>query len=114
HRSDDFTVAMESVTAWVWGPLSLGTVLAFLRQHPARFVLQLLLSLGQIYGDILYFVTAAQAGWAYSDPRPLYFWVYFVAINGLWLLIPGALLLDAGLQLARAQRLLDQPPKKGL
>ncbi|NWU98909.1 EBP isomerase, partial [Upupa epops] len=106
-RSDGFTVAMESVTAWVWGPLSLVTVLAFLRQHPSRYILQLLVSLGQLYGDVLYFMTAAQDGWVHSDPRPLYFWGYFVAINGIWLLVPMALLLDAGCQLAKAQRLLD-------
>lgn len=45
-RSDDFTVAMETVTAWAWGPLSFLTFLAFLCRHPARFVLQLIVSLG--------------------------------------------------------------------
>ena len=45
-RSDDFTVAMESVTAWAWGPLSFLTFLAFLCRHPSRFVLQLIVSLG--------------------------------------------------------------------
>ncbi|XP_039575717.1 OTU domain-containing protein 5-like, partial [Passer montanus] len=44
--SDDFTVAMETVTAWAWGPLSFLTFLALLRQHPARHVLQLVVSLG--------------------------------------------------------------------
>ncbi|XP_074991047.1 3-beta-hydroxysteroid-Delta(8),Delta(7)-isomerase isoform X3 [Calonectris borealis] len=43
--SDDFTVAMETVTAWAWGPLSFLTFLAFLRRHPTRYVLQLLVSL---------------------------------------------------------------------
>lgn len=45
-RSDDFTVAMETVTAWAWGPLSFLTFLAFLRRHPIRYILQLLVSLG--------------------------------------------------------------------
>ncbi|NXP67143.1 EBP isomerase, partial [Chloropsis cyanopogon] len=100
RRSDDFTVAMETVTAWAWGPLSLLTFLALLRQHPARHVLQLVVSLGQLYGDVLYFLTEARAGWAHSDPHPLYFWGYFVGLNGLWLLVPALLLLDAGHQLA--------------
>uniref|UniRef100_A0A6G1RG15 EBP, cholestenol delta-isomerase n=1 Tax=Hypotaenidia okinawae TaxID=2861861 RepID=A0A6G1RG15_9GRUI len=110
--SDDFTVAMETVTAWAWGPLSFLTFLAFLWQHPARFVLQLLVSLGQLYGDVLYFATAAEGGWRHSDPRPLYFWGYFVGLNGLWVLVPGLLLADAGRHLARAQRCLDRPPHK--
>ncbi|NXA00938.1 EBP isomerase, partial [Nesospiza acunhae] len=104
RRSDDFTVAMETVTAWAWGPLSFLTFLALLRQHPARYILQLVVSLGQLYGDILYFATEAQAGWAHSDPHPFYFWGYFVGLNGLWVLVPALLLLDAGRELARAQR----------
>ncbi|NXC48443.1 EBP isomerase, partial [Penelope pileata] len=108
----DFTVAMESVTAWAWGPLSFLTFVAFLRRHPARFVLQLVVSLGQLYGDILYFATEAQAGWSHSDPRPLYFWVYFVGLNGIWVLVPSALILDAGRHLAAAQRALDSPRHK--
>ncbi|NWH42467.1 EBP isomerase, partial [Chloropsis hardwickii] len=112
RRSDDFTVAMETVTAWAWGPLSLLTFLALLRQHPARHVLQLVVSLGQLYGDVLYFLTEARAGWAHSDPHPLYFWGYFVGLNGLWLLVPALLLLDAGHQLATAQRGHDRPRHK--
>ncbi|NXK01523.1 EBP isomerase, partial [Corythaixoides concolor] len=111
-RSDDFTVAMETVTAWAWGPLSFLTFLAFLWHHPARYVLQLLVSLGQLYGDVLYFATEARAGWSHGDPRPLYFWGYFVGLNGLWVLVPGALLADACRHLARAQRALDRPRHK--
>ncbi|NXV93693.1 EBP isomerase, partial [Calonectris borealis] len=109
---DDFTVAMETVTAWAWGPLSFLTFLAFLRRHPTRYVLQLLVSLGQLYGDVLYFATEAQAGWSHSDPRPLYFWGYFVGLNGVWVLVPGALLADACQHLAAAQRALDRPRHK--
>ncbi|NWV24931.1 EBP isomerase, partial [Origma solitaria] len=111
-RSDDFMVAMETVTAWAWGPLSFLTFLAFLRHHPARYVLQLIVSLGQLYGDILYFATEARAGWTHSDPQPLYFWGYFVGLNGIWVLVPGLLLLDACHQLATAQRGHDRPRHK--
>ncbi|NXQ80356.1 EBP isomerase, partial [Nyctibius grandis] len=62
---------------------------------------------GQLYGDVLYFATEARAGWSHSDPRPLYFWGYFVGLNGLWVLVPGALLADACRCLAAAQRALD-------
>ncbi|CAM9166709.1 unnamed protein product [Bubo scandiacus] len=110
--SDDFTVAMETVTAWAWGPLSFLTFLAFLRRHPTRYVLQLLVSLGQLYGDVLYFATEARAGWSHSDPQPLYFWGYFVGLNGVWVLVPGALLADACRHLAAAQRALDRPRHK--
>ncbi|NXK26657.1 EBP isomerase, partial [Arenaria interpres] len=111
-RSDDFTVAMETVTAWAWGPLSFLTFLAFLRRHPARFILQLLVSLGQLYGDVLYFATEALTGWTHSDPHPFYFWGYFVGLNGVWVLVPTLLLLDACRNLAAAQRALDRPRTK--
>ncbi|NWJ06385.1 EBP isomerase, partial [Crypturellus undulatus] len=111
-RNDDFTVAMETVTAWAWGPLSLVTFVALLRRHPARHVLQLVVSLGQFYGDVLYFWTEARAGWSHSDPRPLYFWGYFVGLNGIWLVVPGLLLADAWRQLVAAQRHLDRPRGK--
>ncbi|KAM6360742.1 3-beta-hydroxysteroid-Delta(8),Delta(7)-isomerase [Pluvialis apricaria] len=110
--SDDFTVAMETVTAWAWGPLSFLTFLAFLRRHPTRYILQLLVSLGQLYGDVLYFATEARAGWSHSDPRPLYFWGYFVGLNGVWVLVPAALLADACRRLTAAQRAIDRPRHK--
>ncbi|NWU73808.1 EBP isomerase, partial [Pterocles burchelli] len=130
--SDDFMVAMETVTAAAWGPLSFLTFLAFLRRHPARYVLQLIVSLGtpgaggfggpshpwtlldgvcpptgQLYGDVLYFATEARVGWTHSDPHPFYFWGYFVGLNGIWVIIPGILLADACQRLAHAQRALD-------
>ncbi|XP_053908159.1 3-beta-hydroxysteroid-Delta(8),Delta(7)-isomerase [Cuculus canorus] len=110
--SDDFVVVMETVTAWAWGPLSFLTFVALLRRHPARYVLQLLVSLGQLYGDVLYFATEARAGWGHSDPRPLYFWVYFVGLNGLWVVVPGVLLAQAASRLASAQRSLDRAHPK--
>lgn len=141
-RSDDFTVSMETVTAWAWGPLSFLTFLALLRRHPARYVLQLIVSLGesrggsgagvsghrcsptpptpplsssagQLYGVVLYFGTEALAGWAHCDPWPGYFWGYFVGLNGLWVLLPGALLVQAARNLVGAQRALDRPRHKG-
>lgn len=38
---------METITALLWGPLSLWVVIAFLRQQPFRFVLQLVVSVGE-------------------------------------------------------------------
>lgn len=46
-RADNFTVCMETVTAWLWGPLSFWAVFAFLSNKPYRFVLQLIISLGE-------------------------------------------------------------------
>ena len=50
-RADNFTVCMETVTAWLWGPLSFWTVFAFLTNRPYRFILQLIVSLGTFFAN---------------------------------------------------------------
>lgn len=106
--ADNFTVCMETITAWAWGPLSIWTVIAFLRQQPYRFVLQLIVSLGQLYGDVLYFYTEYRDGFSHSQPgHPIYFWFYFIFMNMLWILIPSALILDAWYNLSQVQVAAD-------
>ncbi|XP_053328649.1 3-beta-hydroxysteroid-Delta(8),Delta(7)-isomerase [Spea bombifrons] len=106
--ADNFTVCMETITAWAWGPLSVWTVVSFLRGCPHRFVLQLIVSLGQLYGDVLYFYTEYREGFSHSEMwHPLYFWFYFVFMNALWIFIPAALIVDSWLQLSKAQSSAD-------
>ncbi|KAM4818856.1 3-beta-hydroxysteroid-Delta(8),Delta(7)-isomerase isoform 1-T3 [Thomomys bottae] len=105
---DNFIFCMETITASMWGPLSIWAVIAILRQQPIRYVLQLVISLGQIYGDILYFLMEYQDEFQHSEfGHPVYFWFYFVFMNALWLVIPGILLLDSVTQLTHAQSMLD-------
>lgn len=121
---DDFTVSMEAVTAFLWGPLCLALVPAIFVRSAWRHAGIALVSGGQIYGDVLYYGTcvhgalgggaggqgsgegAAAEGAAgsaaaanpssflrafgkHSRPEPLYFWFYFVAINAVWIVVPG-------------------------
>ncbi|XP_006032065.1 3-beta-hydroxysteroid-Delta(8),Delta(7)-isomerase [Alligator sinensis] len=110
---DDFTVCVETVTAVAWGPLSLATLEAFLQHRPGRFLLQLVVSMGQLYGVVLYFLTELRAGLAHTPAgHPLYFWFYFVFLNGLWIVVPAALIHDAWRHLCTAQRALDTPVGK--
>uniref|UniRef100_A0A8D0GCR3 EBP cholestenol delta-isomerase n=1 Tax=Sphenodon punctatus TaxID=8508 RepID=A0A8D0GCR3_SPHPU len=104
---------METITAWAWGPLSLWTALAFLRHQPHRYVLQLAVSLGQLYGDVLYFYTEYRDGFSHGQMwHPLYFWFYFVFMNAIWIVIPSALILDAWRHLSTAQSALDSAKRK--
>ncbi|XP_069785271.1 3-beta-hydroxysteroid-Delta(8),Delta(7)-isomerase [Narcine bancroftii] len=106
---DNFTVCMETITALTWGPLSIWTVVAFLQNKPYRFVLQLIVSLGQLYGDVLYFFTEYREGFRHGVPgHPLYFWFYFAFLNGLWIVVPGALIADACSNLITAQSAVDR------
>lgn len=107
--ADNFTVCMETITAVAWGPLSAWTVISFLQNKPYRFVLQLIVSLGQLYGDVLYFYTEYREGFSHSEMwHPLYFWFYFVFMNALWIIIPSILIVDAWINLSKSQYTADR------
>ena len=99
---------MERITAVVDGPLAFLAAAAFLRNSKHRYVVQLLLSLCQIYGDTLYFLTEVFEGFTHGEYlHPLYFWFYFVFLNSLWIIIPFILIVDSCRQLVRCQAVYD-------
>ncbi len=53
---------MEAITAFVEGPLCFVILYGMLKQRPWRFTLQFAVSLGQLYGDVLYFATSYYDG----------------------------------------------------
>lgn len=110
-------VAMESITAFIDGPLCFLTAAAFMFQKGAkyRYVLQLSVSICQLYGDTLYFSTEVLEGFQHSEMwHPLHFWFYFFFLNSLWIVIPSINILDALISLCRAQEFADRstPQKK--
>lgn len=86
---DAFVVSMESVTAFVEGPGSLVALYAIATKASYREPLQLAVSLGQLYGDVLYFATCFLEGFVHAAPGAQYFWLYFVFMNSIWVVIPG-------------------------
>ncbi len=48
------------------------------------------------------------AGWIHSRPEPLYFWFYFVVINGIWVVIPGIIAIASSAKLCRAVAAQDR------
>lgn len=85
-------VIMESVTAWGWGPLSLILAYFIVTDNAFRHPLQIIISLGQLYGNILYYGICAfdflVYGVEYSRPENYYFYGYFVFLNAFWIVIP--------------------------
>ena len=59
---DSFVVTMEAVTAFGEGPACFAVVFGILTRRPWRYTLQILVSLGQMYGDVLYFGTTVLEG----------------------------------------------------
>ncbi|KAL4227073.1 hypothetical protein ACF0H5_015047 [Mactra antiquata] len=115
-------VAMESITAFVDGPLCFLTAAAFMfpKIYKYRYVLQISVSICQLYGDTLYFSTEVLEGFAHSEYwHPLHFWFYFFFLNALWIVIPSINIIDAVLSLSQTQSTVDMntkttPKKKSL
>ena len=76
-----------------WGPLSFTVAGLIATDHPLRHPLQALVSLGQIYGDILYYATSMYDHFfnqiSYSRREAYYFWFYYFLINFFWIVIPA-------------------------
>lgn len=106
--SDTFTVCMETITTVAWGPLSLLIAWFIATDNPARHPLQLIVSLGQLYGDVLYYATCAfeevVRGTVYSRPERAYFWGYYMLLNAFWIVIPGMLIVSSVKEITKAFR----------
>ncbi|KAF2659998.1 Emopamil-binding protein [Lophiostoma macrostomum CBS 122681] len=109
---DAFVLCMETITAAFWGPLSFLTAGMIATDHPLRFPLQIIVSLGQLYGDVLYYATSMFDHWildrTYSRPEAAYFWGYFVLMNAFWIVIPGFLVYQGVNACWRAFAALDR------
>lgn len=82
-----------------WGPGSFITAALIAYDHPLRYPLQLIVSLGQFYGDVLYYATSIFdhniLNISYSRPEAAYYWGYFVLMNAFWIVIPGFLMVQS-------------------
>lgn len=85
-------MVMENVTAWAWGPLSFLLAIFVVTENPLRHPLQIIVSTGQLYGNVLYYGTCAFDFYVYGDeysrPENYYFYGYFVFLNAFWIVIP--------------------------
>ncbi|KAM0556098.1 hypothetical protein ACHAPJ_006087 [Fusarium lateritium] len=96
---DAFMVCMEAVTAFVWGPMSFACAWCIVKEHPMRHPLQIIISLGQIYGDVLYLGICTFEEIiheiVYCRPERFYYYMYYLLCNGFWIVIPGVLLVQS-------------------
>lgn len=89
-----FVLCMETITAAFWGPLSFVAAYMIMKSHPLRYSVQAIVSLGQLYGDVLYYATSMFDLYildlSYCRPEAAYFYGYFVFMNAFWIVIPGS------------------------
>ncbi|KAB8292192.1 hypothetical protein EYC80_007934 [Monilinia laxa] len=109
--SDSFLLTIEAWTVILWGPLSYLTAVFITSNSQFRYTVQALVSTGELYGNLLYLVTSLlneyTTGRRYHRPEPLYFWVYFVLMNSIWLFVPGFALYDSIIASARSFEISD-------
>ncbi|KGO43074.1 Cytochrome P450 [Penicillium expansum] len=90
---EPFVLCMESITAFAWGPLCYFVSWMIVTASPHRHPTQLIVSMGQFYGDILYYGTSMLEeyyhGVSYSRPETFYYWGYFIFLNSFWIVIPA-------------------------
>ncbi|EJP65814.1 3-beta-hydroxysteroid-Delta(8), Delta(7)-isomerase [Beauveria bassiana ARSEF 2860] len=112
---DSFVACMEGITAAFWGPLSFLCAYGVVRGSAWRHPLQSIVSLGQLYGDVLYYATCTYEfvvyGQEFSRPEPYYFIGYYVFLNAFWIVIPSVLLLSSGRATTRAFAALERRDK---
>lgn len=105
---DPFLVIMESVTAFLWGPIAFFISYATITDHHWRHPLQMIVSLGQMYGLVLYFgifwYNEFVNGIDFSRPEPYYYWAYYVLCNAFWVFFPMANLVNSACTLANAYK----------
>ncbi len=68
---DSFVISMETVTAFVEGPLCFVILYGIYKQCSWRYCLQTIVSVGQLYGDVVYYGTAYLEGWSSCCPMPV-------------------------------------------
>ncbi|EON62162.1 hypothetical protein W97_01381 [Coniosporium apollinis CBS 100218] len=107
-----FVMCMESITAICWGPLSFIVAHMITTEHPLRHPLQAIVSLGQLYGDVLYYATSMFDHYylekSYWRPEAYYYWCYYVFMNLFWIVIPLILLYNSTTAGGRAFKALQK------
>lgn len=109
---DAFTTTMETTTAFAVGPAALLAAAGVMLRASWRWVLILVLSTFQLYGDILYFATYWFEGMVHTRPEPLYFWAYFVVMNSIWVVIPVWCVAVCVAECSTATRALESGKKR--
>ncbi|XP_062155486.1 probable 3-beta-hydroxysteroid-Delta(8),Delta(7)-isomerase [Alnus glutinosa] len=84
---DAGVVAVEGLTAVLEGPASLLAVFAIATGKSYSYILQFAISLGQLYGTAVYFITSYLEGDNFAASS-YYYYVYYIAMNASWVVIP--------------------------
>ncbi|KAJ1734119.1 hypothetical protein LPJ61_001244, partial [Coemansia biformis] len=93
--SDPFTVIMEGITAVFDGSVAAIAAYGIIADSPVRHPAQLITSLAQLYGNVLYLSINYMEDFRHTNPHPYYFYGYFVLMNAVWIVVPLYLIHDS-------------------
>ncbi|XP_033637885.1 emopamil-binding protein-like [Asterias rubens] len=92
-ESDPTIVSLEILTVVVDGLLAVVLIYAILAKKHYRHYVQIVLCVCEIYGGWMTFCPEWLTGSPSLDTsNALFLWVYLVFFNGIWVVIPGALM----------------------
>ncbi|XP_061463542.1 emopamil-binding protein-like [Rhineura floridana] len=101
-HSDPTIVSLEILTVFLDGLLALILIYAIVKRKHYRHFIQITLCICELYGGWMTFCPE----WLIGSPNLntsnwLYLWVYLVFFNGIWVVIPGFLLVQSWLALKK-------------
>ncbi|MBA0739248.1 hypothetical protein Gogos_012536 [Gossypium gossypioides] len=108
---DSAIVAVEGMTSVLEGPPCLLAVYAIAKGKGYSYILQFAISLGQLYGTFVYFITAYLEGDNFSA-SPFYYYAYYVLANSFWLLIPSLIAIRCWKKISSAVQSQSQKKNK--
>ncbi|KAL7211021.1 hypothetical protein ACSBR2_014001 [Camellia fascicularis] len=84
---DSGVVAVEGITAVLEGLACLLAVYAIATRKSYSYILQVVISLGQLYGTAVYYITSYLEGDNFAASL-YYYYAYFIIANASWVVIP--------------------------
>ncbi|CAG8577293.1 3927_t:CDS:2 [Acaulospora morrowiae] len=113
--SDPTIVSVEIPTSIFLGPLSIYVLYLLVTNHPSRHYWQLVLCICDIYGCWITFCPEWLTGNQKLHTESfMYFWVYLVFFNGLWVLIPSILAYQSWTYIVQNAKLVQEFEKQNL
>ncbi|XP_070539028.1 emopamil-binding protein-like [Ptychodera flava] len=112
-HSDPTIVSLEILTVGMAGPLAVLLVYAIIKNKFYRHFVQITLCVCELYGGFMTFAPDWLVGSPSLDTsNPLYLWCYLVFFNGLWVVIPIALLYQSWIALKALPTKKNRSAKK--
>ncbi|CAK9133294.1 unnamed protein product [Ilex paraguariensis] len=104
-------VAVEGITAVLEGPASLLAAYAIATKKPYSCLLQAAISLAQLYGTAVYFITSYLDGNDFAASL-YYYYPYYIIANSFWVVIPTLVVIRCWEKTCAAFQIQDQKKTK--